>query len=149
MDTKPTNAEAFVELDAARRSLMAVLERLRVNDWNQPTLCEGWRVREVVSHLAFAPDARFSRVLHRMVSARGRVDVHPDRDRFYVAAVFAAQRGAAFGPAGPDARTPCVEHRGFLELRPHMNLDRGAAHHQPIGFSSALSALSSRAMSCR
>ena len=79
MDTKPTNAEAFVELDAARRSLMAVLERLRVNDWNQPTLCEGWRVREVVSHLAFAPDARFSRVLHRMVSARGRVDVMLDR----------------------------------------------------------------------
>lgn len=79
MDTKLTRAEAFVELDAARRDLQVVLDRLDDADWDRPTLCEGWRVREVVSHIASGPDARLSRVFPKVVAARGRIDVMLDR----------------------------------------------------------------------
>lgn len=79
METKLTKADAFVEIDAARRDLQDVLDRLDDADWDAPTLCEGWRVREVVSHVASAPDARLSRVFPKIIAARGRVDVMLDR----------------------------------------------------------------------
>ena len=79
METKLTKAEAFVEVAAARRDLQVLLDGLDDIDWDRPTLCEGWRVREVVSHVASAPDARMSRVLPKVIAARGRVDVMLDR----------------------------------------------------------------------
>jgi uncharacterized protein (TIGR03083 family) len=40
----------FVE----RRHLLPLLETLTPDQWNGPTLCEGWRVREVVAHLTYS-----------------------------------------------------------------------------------------------
>ena len=34
-----------------RGSLAAVLDALPASGWDQPTLCAGWRVREVVAHV--------------------------------------------------------------------------------------------------
>jgi len=37
-----------------RRMLVSYLETLTADQWDEPTLCDGWRVREVVAHLTFS-----------------------------------------------------------------------------------------------
>ncbi len=64
----------FAELIGARRDLIAVLEELDPGDWDKPTLCEGWRVRDVVAHLASAPDITVLKALPKLFKARGDVD---------------------------------------------------------------------------
>ncbi len=49
---------------AERRELAEVLAGLSEQQWDAPSLCEGWRVREVVAHMTAPfrdPDARFLR----------------------------------------------------------------------------------------
>ncbi len=62
------------ELAAARRDLVAVLEGLEPGDWDKPTLCEGWRVRDVASHVAQTPHLKMSRVARGLMKARGNAD---------------------------------------------------------------------------
>ena len=42
-------------VDDERRDLTSLLTSLTEADWDQPSLCEGWRVREVVAHLVWVP----------------------------------------------------------------------------------------------
>ena len=49
-------------IDTERAALADLLERLPAEDWIQPSLCEGWTVRDVAAHLAFA-QARLRDVL--------------------------------------------------------------------------------------
>ena len=37
-----------------RADLLAFLRTLNGDEWNAPSLCEGWRIRDVVSHLLYA-----------------------------------------------------------------------------------------------
>ncbi len=49
---------------AERRELAEVLAGLTEEQWDAPSLCDGWRVREVVAHMTAPfrdPDARFLR----------------------------------------------------------------------------------------
>jgi uncharacterized protein (TIGR03083 family) len=36
-----------------RRDLVGLLRTLSDEDWQAPSLCEGWRVRDVVAHLLY------------------------------------------------------------------------------------------------
>lgn len=62
------------ELLAARRDLVTVLEGLEPGDWDKPTLCEGWRVRDVASHVAQTPHLKVSRLVGGLMKARGNAD---------------------------------------------------------------------------
>lgn len=62
------------ELSDARRDLLDVLERLEHQDWDKSTLCEGWRVRDVASHVAQAPELKVGAMVGAMLKARGNVD---------------------------------------------------------------------------
>jgi len=62
---------ALAELHDARRDLLKVLETLGPGDWDKPTLCEGWKVRHVVGHLAHAPDTKLRNSVVGLVKARG------------------------------------------------------------------------------
>jgi len=44
--------EAWAAIDEQRRALVQLLESLSANDWDQPSLCDGWTVRQVAAHLA-------------------------------------------------------------------------------------------------
>jgi uncharacterized protein (TIGR03083 family) len=44
--------EAWSAIDEQRRDLVRLLESLSADDWNQPSLCDGWTVRQVAAHLA-------------------------------------------------------------------------------------------------
>lgn len=51
-----------------------VLESLRPEQWETPTLCAGWTVRELAGHLTYGPRARLGDVLVQAVRARGGFD---------------------------------------------------------------------------
>lgn len=64
---------------AERRELAAVLDSLPIQRWDEPTLCAGWRVREVVAHMTMPFRYSLPRVVFEVVKARG--DFHRMADR--------------------------------------------------------------------
>ncbi|MFB6891409.1 maleylpyruvate isomerase family mycothiol-dependent enzyme [Kitasatospora sp. NPDC056327] len=64
---------------AERRELAEVFESLPVGDWGAPSLCEGWRVREVVAHMSTGFRLSLPRMLGEMVRARGNLHRMTDR----------------------------------------------------------------------
>jgi len=45
-------SEVLTAIDDQRRALVHLLEDLSEKEWRQPSLCEGWTVRQVAAHLA-------------------------------------------------------------------------------------------------
>jgi uncharacterized protein (TIGR03083 family) len=43
--------EAWQVIDAQRTSLAILLEDLSAREWEQPSLCDGWTIRDVAAHL--------------------------------------------------------------------------------------------------
>jgi uncharacterized protein (TIGR03083 family) len=78
-------------VSAERQDVLELLEDLRTAEWNAPSLCAGWRVRDVVGHLTMATDTPLSSAVVGLV--RAGFDV----DRFL--ARTAVQRGSAPLPA--------------------------------------------------
>lgn len=48
--------DTWTMIDDARKDLIGTLESLTPEQWNAPTLCEAWRVREVVAHMSAATE---------------------------------------------------------------------------------------------
>jgi uncharacterized protein (TIGR03083 family) len=69
-----------------RTDLAALLADLPVEDWDKPTLCAGWRVRELVAHMTMPYRLSMPGFLLGMIKARGNFDRLADRE---------ARRGAA------------------------------------------------------
>lgn len=46
------HSEAWTAIDGHRRAVVHLLEDLSENEWAQPSLCDGWTVRQVAAHLA-------------------------------------------------------------------------------------------------
>jgi uncharacterized protein (TIGR03083 family) len=42
-------------IEQERLSLAALLDTLTDDEWDRPSLCEGWRVRDVAAHVSLAP----------------------------------------------------------------------------------------------
>ena len=62
------------QLRLERLALADFLETLSDDEWNTPSLCEGWRVRDVVAHLGWTPVAPKPELIRRFLAARGDVD---------------------------------------------------------------------------
>ena len=62
-----------------RTDLAEMLARLAPDDWDRPTLCAGWRVREVVAHLTMAYRYSAPRFVWGMVKNRGNFNRFADR----------------------------------------------------------------------
>jgi uncharacterized protein (TIGR03083 family) len=67
------------QTEEERRDLSDLLASLREDQWDAPTLCEGWRVREVVAHMTMPYRMSAPRFLTEMVRARGRFNTMADR----------------------------------------------------------------------
>jgi uncharacterized protein (TIGR03083 family) len=82
--------------ETERGALASVLADLAPDGWDSPTLCDGWRVREVVAHVTMPfryPGPRFMLELAR---SRGKFNVMSDRvARRDARALSAAQLTAA------------------------------------------------------
>ncbi|MER6004229.1 maleylpyruvate isomerase family mycothiol-dependent enzyme [Nonomuraea angiospora] len=66
--------EIWTALEIERRGVADLLGSLPADDWERPSLCEGWRVRDVAAHLALATNVNVPRALVDFVRARGSFD---------------------------------------------------------------------------
>ena len=66
-------------ITANRRAFHAVLAELPDADWNAPTLCSGWRVREVVAHMTMPFRYPAPRFFVEMIRSRGNFARMADR----------------------------------------------------------------------
>lgn len=64
---------------AERREQADLLAGLTPAQWEAPSLCEGWRVREVIAHTTSAYRLSFGRFLLDVLAARGSVNRAADR----------------------------------------------------------------------
>ncbi|WP_405746668.1 maleylpyruvate isomerase family mycothiol-dependent enzyme [Streptomyces sp. NBC_01525] len=64
---------------AERRELADVWDGLPDASWDAPTLCAGWRVREVVAHMSFGFRYPLSRVVRELLAACGSLHRMTDR----------------------------------------------------------------------
>ncbi|WP_406232844.1 maleylpyruvate isomerase family mycothiol-dependent enzyme [Nocardia sp. NBC_01009] len=69
-----TSDEIWQAVATERATLVDLLENLSEADWNHPTLCDGWRVREVVAHVILSSSATLGAVLVNLIRARGSID---------------------------------------------------------------------------
>lgn len=60
-------------IDSERSSLADLLENLGSDEWDAPSLCDGWRVQEVAAHLTLAHTG-LAAALPAIVRARGSFD---------------------------------------------------------------------------
>jgi uncharacterized protein (TIGR03083 family) len=64
----------WAEVRAERQDVLALLQDLHPAEWDAPTLCRGWRVRDVVGHLTMATDTPLSSAVVGLVRAGFDVD---------------------------------------------------------------------------
>ncbi|QNE17821.1 maleylpyruvate isomerase family mycothiol-dependent enzyme [Kribbella qitaiheensis] len=75
-----------------RADLAVLLDELLAADWDEPTLCEGWRVRELVAHIVMPYRLSRAGFLLGMARAGGRFNRFADRHaRSEAAALSAAE----------------------------------------------------------
>src|SRR5688500_3383608 len=67
-------------IEAERSDLADLLASLTPEQWETPSLCDGWRVREVAAHLTIAARVGVADVLRGLVRARGSFDAWVDHD---------------------------------------------------------------------
>jgi uncharacterized protein (TIGR03083 family) len=79
-------AGLMAAITAERRDQLAVLAGLRPAEWDAPTLCAGWRVREVVAHQTMP---------FRYSGPRFALELARDAGRFHRMADRVARRDAA------------------------------------------------------
>jgi uncharacterized protein (TIGR03083 family) len=58
-------------VDRERAGLADALDDLTPQEWERPSLCAGWRVRDVAAHLTMGPTTGPGTVLAQLVRARG------------------------------------------------------------------------------
>ncbi|MEU3992416.1 maleylpyruvate isomerase family mycothiol-dependent enzyme [Streptomyces platensis] len=64
---------------AERRELAAMLDGLPAGQWDAPTLCAGWRVREVVAHMSMGFRYSLPKTVAELVRAGGNLHRMTDR----------------------------------------------------------------------
>ncbi|GAA2729456.1 maleylpyruvate isomerase family mycothiol-dependent enzyme [Actinocorallia aurantiaca] len=79
MGAGSSEAEVREHIAAERRELAELLEGLPAEAWDAPSLCAGWRVREVVAHMTMPFHSSTWRFLREMVRARGDFNRMADR----------------------------------------------------------------------
>jgi uncharacterized protein (TIGR03083 family) len=103
------------EIAAERRELAEVLEGLRPETWDAPTLCAGWRVREVVAHMTMPFRYSPEKFGLEMAESRGDFTAMSDRVAKRDAAAMSAEELAAalrdnadhpWQPPGGDPASP-------------------------------------------
>lgn len=74
-----TEPDLRAAIAAERAELADVLGRLDAKQWDAPSLCDGWRVREVVAHLTMPFCASPVQWVAELVRSAGRFDHMADR----------------------------------------------------------------------
>lgn len=89
------DTELRAALAAERTELAELLGALPDSDWDRPSLCEGWRIREVVAHTTMPFRTGLPHFLIEMAKARGNMNRMLDRTARRDAAVMTPAQLAA------------------------------------------------------
>ncbi|MGX7672240.1 maleylpyruvate isomerase N-terminal domain-containing protein [Plantactinospora sp. DSM 117369] len=105
----------WAELRAERREQVELLAALRPEQWDAATLCEGWRVREVVAHTTLPFRSSFGRTVVELLKARGSIDRMADRCARPTPPTFppsasSGRCGTTSGTAGHHRVAACTAH---------------------------------------
>lgn len=63
--------EMWRHIGGQRLAIAESLTEIRLDEWERPSLCEGWRVRDVVAHIGLATEITLGSALRELVRARG------------------------------------------------------------------------------
>jgi len=74
-----TDSQLAQEVAAERRDLAELLSSLPARSWDSPTLCAGWRVRELVAHVTMPFRYSAARFVTELVRSGGRFNAMADR----------------------------------------------------------------------
>ena len=74
-----TTVDLMPTIAAERHAFGDVLGALPASDWNAPSLCSGWRVREVVAHMTMPFRFSAPRFVGELVRSRGNFARMADR----------------------------------------------------------------------
>ncbi|MFB7667323.1 maleylpyruvate isomerase family mycothiol-dependent enzyme [Kitasatospora sp. NPDC056138] len=74
-----TAADVRTAIAAERRELADLLDGLSAAQWDAPTLCAGWRVREVAAHMTMGFRYSIPTMAWELVKARGSLNRMTDR----------------------------------------------------------------------
>ncbi|MEV6975416.1 maleylpyruvate isomerase family mycothiol-dependent enzyme [Kitasatospora sp. NPDC093806] len=102
-----TATELRAAIAAERTELADLLDSLTFEQWNSPSLCAGWRVREVAAHMGMGFRHRLPRITVELLRARGslhRMTDHlarHDADRLASPQLAATLRDNAHHPWTP------------------------------------------------
>lgn len=112
MTAQPTTEMIWHAVARERTTLAALLDDLSEPDWDTASLCEGWRVRDVVAHLVLATRTTIGALVVDLIRARGDVDrlIHDTAvrlaDRTPTHALLADLRATIDSRAVPPGTTP-------------------------------------------
>ncbi|MDP4507784.1 maleylpyruvate isomerase family mycothiol-dependent enzyme [Nonomuraea turcica] len=74
-----TDTDLTQHIHAERERLASLLAGLHDKDWDRPSLCSGWRVREVVAHITAPFRTTLPRLVVGLAAARFSFDRYADR----------------------------------------------------------------------
>ncbi|MFI6365311.1 maleylpyruvate isomerase family mycothiol-dependent enzyme [Nocardia sp. NPDC050630] len=86
-----TEIEVRAAIEAERGELAELLAGLEDEQWDEPTLCAGWRVREVVAHITMPFRMSTPRFALEMLKARGNFNKMADKGARADAAALTAE----------------------------------------------------------
>ncbi|GII06108.1 maleylpyruvate isomerase family mycothiol-dependent enzyme [Planobispora takensis] len=118
--------EIWAALEIERRSLADMFDGLSPGDWERPSLCEGWRVRDVAAHLAMSVEIKVGPALVEFLRARGSFN-RMIRD----SAVRYAQR-RPIGDIIEEVRESATSHRRAPTTKPLDPLFDALVHGQDV-----------------
>lgn len=109
--------DAWALLARERRAFADLLDSLTPQQWEQPSLCDGWTVREVATHMMVGPTGSVGGFLTAMIKARGRfdranqvmVDRRSTRPTAEIADDFRLHAENRFSPPGFDWHAPLTD----------------------------------------
>ncbi|MFI1940962.1 maleylpyruvate isomerase family mycothiol-dependent enzyme [Streptomyces purpureus] len=99
---------------AERRELADLFDTLPAAHWDAPTLCAGWRVREVAAHMSMGFRHSLPKIVAELVKARGSLHrttdrlAHRDAAALTPAELAAALRDNAHHPWTPPGGLPAA-----------------------------------------
>jgi len=77
--TSVTDTDLATEIAAERSDLAEMLAALPSSSWDLPTLCAGWRVRDLVAHVTMPFRYSSARFVAELTRSRGNFDAMSDR----------------------------------------------------------------------
>jgi uncharacterized protein (TIGR03083 family) len=70
----PATPDVWIDVQQEREALLILLETLTLTQWDSPSLCSEWRVRDVVGHMVSETTMTFPKVVAGMFTSGFRIN---------------------------------------------------------------------------